>query len=173
MRPLLVLALAVFSLATAPAATLSVETFTLPIAKVKDLGFDSILLPVKQPASPQQPIEYLPFNAERPLRGSFTSAQVGVIRRALADQAKITPVVSAAPLAENPLVIPTENATPAAALSIGGTELSDGKIETQIQGAPAMVIQQATVSSGDSIILTYAGREPDTVAVYLLQVKGK
>lgn len=166
-----------------PAAevTIDIKSFSIPSETIKDMGFDWLLFPLKTPVNPMNP-EIEPFDPNRPIRGSLLPNQLAVVERSFKGRGiEASNVLFRSVTVPAELEVPGPNANPAFSFAIQPEP--DNKLSIRIIGSgpaslPVPIPQHggsfpmspgnAQLAPGTTLVLSFAGKETDTVTAYFI-----
>lgn len=146
-----------------------VETVTIPVAKLRDLGLDWAFYQKVQlnPMSGNGP-EVLPFEADRPVRGTFTAPQFAAVRRALiAEELAPRPLTSAG--SSGLFEIPCMDKDGPYTLSIDAAPETDRQVQIKIFARDPASPQEATIPADATLVLSRLSQTPDAVDVFFVK----
>ncbi|GAT31502.1 hypothetical protein TSACC_150 [Terrimicrobium sacchariphilum] len=156
--------------ALAADSRISVESFTCPVEKIREMGMEGMFLPGKQPVNAGKP-EELPLDVKRPVRGILIPSVSAVVRRALA--AEGIAIVSITPRVEGDKLVleaPTLK-NPAATISLGTKPVHKRDLSVTVDGVEAGQTNEGVLEPGSVLVLSVPGKEAGLATVFFLRLR--
>ncbi len=149
---------------------ISVESFTCPVEKIREMGMDGMFLPGKQPGNAGKS-EELPLDVRRPVRGVLIPSVSAVVRRSLA--ADGIAIVFVTPRVEGDRIVlaaPTLK-NPAATISLGTKPVHKRDLRVTVDGVEAGQTNELVLEPGSVLVLSVPGKEAGLATVFFLRLR--